>query len=84
MSSKELGKMEYRDSLREKWKNVGDVARVERQRHVPKPIFNAARLRREMDTAAKKKDENRRKHAPKSRPMDKPAPERKRGIRKIE
>lgn len=84
MSTKEMSKMEYRDSLREKWSHVGDVAKVERQRFVPKTIHNATKLRREMDSAARRKDENRRKHAPKNRALEKPKPERKRGISKVD
>ena len=84
MSTKELGKMEYRDSLREKWKDVGDVVKIERQRYVPKSIHNATKLRREMESASRRKDENRRKHAPKNRPIEKPKSERKRGIAKVD
>lgn len=84
LSSNEMTKMEYRDSLREKWRNVGDVAKVERQRFVPKPIHNATKLRREMVSASNRKDDNRRRHAPKSRAGEKPKSERKRGIARVE
>ena len=84
MSTKELSKMEYRDSLREKWKSVGDVSKIERQRFVPKSIHNATKLSREIDTAQRRRDENRRKHAPKNKRDEKPKSERKRRIAKVE
>lgn len=84
MSSKELGKMEYRDQLREKWKDVGDVNKVERHKHVPKAIHNASRLRREMDSADKRKEGNRRRHAPRNRPSEKPKSERTKGISRVD
>lgn len=84
MSTKELSKMEYRDSLREKWKDVGEVGKIERQRFVPKAIHNATRLRREMDGAEKRKEGNRRRHAPKNRPSENPKSERRKGIVKAE
>lgn len=84
MSTKELSKMEYRDSLRERWKDVGEVGKIERQRFVPKAIHNATRLRREMDGAEKRKEGNRRRHAPKNRPSENPKSERRKGIVKAE
>lgn len=84
MSTKELSKMEYRDSLREKWKDVGEVSKIERQRFVPKAIHNATKLRREMEGAEKRKEGNRRRHAPKNRPAENPKSERKKGIVKTE
>ena len=84
MTSKELSKMQYRDSLRAKFKDVGDVAKIERQRFVPKAIHNATKLRREMVTASQKKEDNRRKHAPKNRPLEKPKAERKRAIAQVD
>lgn len=83
-STKELSKMEYRDSLRERFKDVGDVRKVERQRFVPKPIHNASRLEKEMQAAQRRKESNRRKHAPRNRPLENPTSERKKGIVKAE
>jgi WD repeat and SOF domain-containing protein 1 len=84
MSTKELSKMEYRDSLREKWRDVGEVAKIERQRFVPKTIHNATKLRREMDGAEKRKEGNRRRHAPRNRPSEKPKAERRKGIASLD
>ena len=54
---------EYSENLRKKWSGVGDVAKIERQRHVPKAIKQAQRLKTTMIDARKNKEENRRKHS---------------------
>ena len=84
LSTKERSKLEYRDSLREKWNSVGDVEKIDRQRFVPKNIHNATKLRKEMDDAARRREDNRRRHAPKNRPLENPKSERKRRIVKVD
>ena len=62
MSARERASREYSKALRKRWNSVGDVARIERQRHVPKPIRNAQKLNHTMGEARRVKEERRRKH----------------------
>lgn len=62
LGGREMAAREYRQGLRTRWQAVGDVGRIERQRHVPKPIKSAQQLKRTMLDARRVKEENRRKH----------------------
>jgi WD repeat and SOF domain-containing protein 1 len=78
IDARERAAMEYRDSLKERWKmdtQVGKVSRLAdpsaaasfllipyRSRHLPKPVYKAAQLKRTMLDARRVKDERRRKH----------------------
>ncbi|GAA6024915.1 hypothetical protein JCM11491_005524 [Sporobolomyces phaffii] len=86
VDKKEQVAREYRDELRTKWGDVAEVAKIERQRYLPKPIHQATKLRREMLDAAGNKEENRRKHAPKGVDPEslKPKAQRKVAIQKVE
>ncbi|KDE08868.1 hypothetical protein MVLG_00966 [Microbotryum lychnidis-dioicae p1A1 Lamole] len=86
IDKREQARKEYRDGLRDKWGSVGDVAKLERQRFMPKSIHNAETLRRTMVEARKKKEENRRKHAPKGIDREKlrPKPAKKAVIEQVE
>ncbi|GAA5889718.1 hypothetical protein JCM16303_007150 [Sporobolomyces ruberrimus] len=86
VDKKEQVSREYRDELRNKWGQVAEVSKIERQRYLPKPIHQATKLRREMLDAASNKEENRRKHAPKGVDPEslKPKPQRKVAIQKVE
>ncbi|KAM0791504.1 hypothetical protein ACM66B_005957 [Microbotryomycetes sp. NB124-2] len=83
---REKARKEYRDALREKWGTVGEVAKLERQRFLPKSIHSAERLRREMLDSRMRKEENRRAHAPKGVSQDqlKPKPAKKAAISRVE
>ncbi|KAL8276141.1 hypothetical protein RQP46_011459 [Phenoliferia psychrophenolica] len=87
VDKREMARKEYRDGLRDKWGTVADVAKLERQRFLPKPIHNAEQLRRTMLDARGKKEENRRAHAPKGLAESgalKPKPARKLAIQQVE
>ncbi|GAA5952370.1 hypothetical protein JCM3765_001953 [Sporobolomyces pararoseus] len=86
VDKKEQVVREYRDELRNKWGQVAEVSKIERQRYLPKPIHQATKLRREMLDAANNKEENRRKHAPKGIDPEqlKPKAQRKLAIQKVE
>ncbi|BGP48513.1 Protein sof1 [Rhodotorula kratochvilovae] len=86
VDKREQVQREYRDSLREKWGTVADVAKIERTRYLPKPIHQATKLKREMLDARRTKEENRIRHAPKGVDQEllKPKPARKAPITKVE
>jgi len=62
IDARERAAMEYRDSLKERWKMDTQVGKVSRSRHLPKPVYKAAQLKRTMLDAKRVKDERRRKH----------------------
>lgn len=66
-SGRELAAKEYRDQLRQKWSNVESVSKIERQRYLPKPIYNAQKLRTEMLEARARKEDNRLAHSSQKR-----------------
>ncbi|PKA66419.1 Guanine nucleotide-binding protein subunit beta-1 [Apostasia shenzhenica] len=79
---RERKKQEYMDAVKERYKHLPEVKRIIRHRHLPKPIYKAATLRRTMVEAERKKDQRRRAHsAPGSMPVQ---PFRKRRIIKEE
>ncbi|KAI0342518.1 WD40 repeat-like protein [Trametopsis cervina] len=62
IDTRERAAMEYRDSLKERWKFDPQVGKISRTRHVPKPVHKAAQLKRTMLDARRVKEERRRKH----------------------
>ncbi|XP_020580447.1 DDB1- and CUL4-associated factor 13 [Phalaenopsis equestris] len=75
---RERRKQEYLDAVKDRYKHLPEVKRIVRHRHLPKPIYKAAALRRTMIEAERRKDQRRRAHsAPGSMPL---VPFRKRRI----
>lgn len=79
---RERKKLEYLDSVKERYKHLTEVKRIVRHRHLPKAIYKASDMMRTMAQAQKKKEARRRAHsAPGS---IKTQPFRKRRIIKVE
>ncbi|KAJ7040840.1 WD40 repeat-like protein [Mycena alexandri] len=62
VTARERAAIEYRDSLKDRWKMDAEVGRVVRSRHVPRPVYQASKLKRTMLDAQRVKEERRRKH----------------------
>ncbi|TFK52971.1 WD40 repeat-like protein [Heliocybe sulcata] len=62
ITARERAAIEYRDTLKDRWKHDQEVGKVHRSRHVPKPVYKAAELKRTMLDAERVKEERRRKH----------------------
>ncbi|TFK31841.1 WD40-repeat-containing domain protein [Crucibulum laeve] len=62
VTARERAAIEYRDSLKERWKVDAEVSRVARTRHIPKSVHQASKLKRTMLDAQRVKEERRRKH----------------------
>ncbi|KAJ6466967.1 WD40 repeat-like protein [Mycena sanguinolenta] len=62
ITARERAAIEYRDSLKDRWKTDAEVGRVVRSRHIPKPVYQAGNLKRTMLEAQRVKEERRRKH----------------------
>ncbi|KAJ0978082.1 hypothetical protein J5N97_013556 [Dioscorea zingiberensis] len=60
---REVKKQEYLDAVKNRYKHLPEVKRIVRHRHLPKPIYKAAALRRTMVEAERKKEERRRAHS---------------------
>ncbi|KAH0831208.1 WD40 repeat-like protein [Lanmaoa asiatica] len=62
ITARERAVIEYRESLRDRWKHDQEVSKISRTRHLPKPVYQASKLKRTMLEAQRVKDERRRKH----------------------
>lgn len=61
ISRHEREAIRYREALKEKYKDVGDVARISKHRFLPKEIKQASKQRHEMYEAQQRREERRRK-----------------------
>lgn len=62
ITARERAVIEYRESLKERWKHDHEISRISRARHLPKPVYKAAKLKQTMIEAERVKEERRRKH----------------------
>ncbi|TFY83239.1 hypothetical protein EWM64_g775 [Hericium alpestre] len=62
VTARERAAIEYRESLKDRWKTDAQVGKVQRSRHIPKPVYKAGELKRTVVEAARVKEERRRKH----------------------
>ncbi|KAJ0112782.1 hypothetical protein Patl1_02324 [Pistacia atlantica] len=60
---RERRKHEYHEAVKNRYKHLPDVKRIVRHRHLPKPIYKAAALRRTMIEAERRKAERRKAHS---------------------
>ncbi|XXG76269.1 hypothetical protein AAC387_Pa08g0652 [Persea americana] len=60
---RERQKQEYLESVKKRHSHLPEVKRIVRHRHLPKPIYKAASLRRTMVEAERRKNERRRAHS---------------------
>ncbi|KAI3925878.1 hypothetical protein MKX01_014518, partial [Papaver californicum] len=80
---RERKKHEYNEALKRRYKNLPEIKRIDRHRHLPKAIYIAVNLRCTITNAAKKKDDRRRaQSAPGSMPIQ--SQRRKRIIKEVE
>lgn len=61
-SGTERQKLEYDDTLKERYKHMPEVRRILRHRHLPHVVKKSQEINQEMLQSIKRKDENRRKH----------------------
>ncbi|KAF5325434.1 hypothetical protein D9619_009762 [Psilocybe cf. subviscida] len=78
ITARERAAMEYRDTLKERWRVDQEVDRVARTRHLPKSVHQTAKLKTTMLEARRVKDERRRKHTREGE--SKPKPEKKKTV----
>ncbi|KAJ7198773.1 WD40 repeat-like protein [Mycena pura] len=75
IGGRERAAIEYRESLKMRWKIDPEVGRVVRSRHLPQPVYQASKLKRTMLEAQRVKEDRRRKHTRVG--LEKPKAERK-------
>ncbi|KAG7390962.1 rRNA-processing protein sof1 [Phytophthora pseudosyringae] len=63
VAPRERRKMEYNESLKERYQHLREISRIAKHRHVPKAIKKAAGAKREASAREQKKMANRRSHA---------------------
>lgn len=79
---REQKRHDYNEAVKNRYKHLPEVKRIVRHRHLPKPIFKAAALRRTMIEAERRKEERRKAHSAPGSITTKPL--RKRRIIKVE
>ncbi|KAG6832256.1 hypothetical protein H0H87_002152 [Tephrocybe sp. NHM501043] len=62
ITARERAAIEYRESLKNRWKMDSQVGKIARTRHLPKSVHQASKLKRTMLDARQVKEERRRKH----------------------
>ncbi|XP_065875269.1 uncharacterized protein [Euphorbia lathyris] len=60
---RERRRHEYHEALKKRYKHLPEVNRIIRHRHLPKPIYKAAALRRMVTDAEKRKEDRRKAHS---------------------
>ncbi|KAJ3216923.1 rRNA-processing protein sof1 [Dinochytrium kinnereticum] len=82
LNPREQNALDYSKSLKERYKHMPEIKRIDKQRHIPKNIISVSKKKRVMIDSRKKKEDNERKHsAPGQVPY---TAERKKNILKIE
>ncbi|KXS94834.1 hypothetical protein AC578_3669 [Pseudocercospora eumusae] len=61
-SARERQSLEYNKALKERWKHMPEIRRIDRHRHVPKVVKKANEIKGEELKSLKRREENRRKH----------------------
>ncbi|MCJ1226823.1 rRNA-processing protein sof1 [Toensbergia leucococca] len=64
-SARQRQKLEYDETLMERYGHMPEIRRIRRHRHVPKPVKKAEEIKREELGAIKRRYENERKHSKK-------------------
>ncbi|KAI9010152.1 WD40-repeat-containing domain protein [Hyaloraphidium curvatum] len=80
-SVREQNALDYAKQIKERYKHIPEIRRIDKQRHVPKPIIKAQEEKREILSAQKRKRDNVRKH---SDTVQKRPKERDRAILEVE
>ncbi|XP_044501362.1 DDB1- and CUL4-associated factor 13-like isoform X2 [Mangifera indica] len=60
---RERRKHDYHEAIKNRYKHLPEIKRIVRHRHLPKPIYKAAALRRTMIEAERRKAERRKAHS---------------------
>lgn len=64
-SARERQKLEYDEALKERYKHMPEIRRIQRHRHIPKQVKKAAEIKGEELKSIKRRRENERKHSKK-------------------
>ncbi|KAA3482788.1 DDB1 and CUL4-associated factor 13-like isoform X1 [Gossypium australe] len=60
---RERKKHEYLEAVKNRYKHLPEVKRIVRHRHLPRPVYKAANLRRTMIEAERRKEQRRKAHS---------------------
>jgi WD repeat and SOF domain-containing protein 1 len=61
--AREQRSLNYQNKLKERYKYLPEIRRIMKHRHLPKPIYNAQKIKRDMELSQRRKLENRIKHS---------------------
>lgn len=63
LTRRETAAKEYGNALKERYKSMPEIRKIDKSRKMPKAITNATKKKKVMLDSRKKKEENRRKHS---------------------
>lgn len=63
IATRERAALEYGETLKKRFQHMPEVRRISRHRHVPRAIYKAGHIKRDMETAIKTKEDNQRRHS---------------------
>ena len=75
-TARQRQKLEYDDALKERYKHMPEIRRIQRHRRLPKQVKKAGEIKSEELAAAKRRVENERKHSKKGQVPRKPEREK--------
>ena len=75
-SARQRQKLEYDDALKERYKHMPEIRRIQRHRRLPKQVKKAGEIKAEELAALKRRVENERKHSKKGQVPRKPEREK--------
>jgi WD repeat and SOF domain-containing protein 1 len=64
-SARHRQKLEYNETLKERYKHMPEIKRIKRHRHIPKQVLKAGEIKAEEIKSIKRRQENERKHSKK-------------------
>lgn len=67
-------KRDYEEKLKQRYRHMPEIRRIDKHRHVPKKVLVAKRTKREHEDSQRRKEDNRRRH---SKPGSVPLPDKK-------
>eukprot|EP01156_Anaeramoeba_ignava_P004050 Anaeramoba_ignava/a226530_12.p1 GENE.a226530_12~~a226530_12.p1 ORF type:complete len:396 (-),score=108.72 a226530_12:105-1292(-) len=62
-SRREVQSMRYRNQLKQRYKNMPEIRRIARHRHLPKILYNLKKMKQEMIQSSRRKLDNIQKHS---------------------
>lgn len=84
VSARQRQTLEYQETLTKRYEHMPEIRRIAKHRHLPSTVKKAGEIKREEESAIKRRNENRRKHEKKSVANHSRPSERQRNVVAVE